>query len=165
MVGNQNAHHEHKEKRHQPIKNPDLRPPLPKDIWKSIRSSLIVMAYDITDDRRRYRVVKALKQYGTAINMSVYECMLTDSQFEKLRTRLEKLIDSGCDKIVYYPICLDCFSKIIYQPEKIRRNANITAVIWGKTLAKMHHHPYIIDYQALYLNRIFTITYLLIRKT
>lgn len=66
------------------------------------RKSFIVIAYDITDDRRRYRVVKALKQYGTAINMSVYECMLTDSQFEKLLIRLGKLIDVESDKIVYY---------------------------------------------------------------
>lgn len=92
------------------------------------RKSFIVIAYDITDDRRRYRVVKALKQYGTAINMSVYECMLTDSQFEKLRIRLGKLIDVESDKIVYYPICMDCFTKITYQPEKIRRKTNITAV-------------------------------------
>lgn len=93
------------------------------------RKSFIVIAYDIADDRRRYRVVKALKQYGTAINMSVYECMLTDSQFEKLCIRLRKLIDVESDKIVYYPICLDCYTKITYQPEKIRKDTNITAVI------------------------------------
>ena len=93
------------------------------------RKSFIVIAYDISDNRRRYRVTKALKQYGTAINMSVFECMLTDSQFEKLRIKLEKLINSESDKIVYYPICLHCFTKIVYQPEKINRNASITTVI------------------------------------
>lgn len=91
--------------------------------------SFIVIAYDITDDRRRYRVVKALKQYGIAVNMSVYECMLTKCQLEKLKSKLESIINKGNDKIVYYPICLDCFAKITYQPEGVRRKIEISKII------------------------------------
>lgn len=89
----------------------------------------IVIAYDISDDKRRYRIVKTLKQYGVAINMSVYECMLTKSQLEKLMLRLERIIDLQTDKIVYYPLCIDCFSKITYQPDKVKRKIEISKIV------------------------------------
>lgn len=91
--------------------------------------SFIVIAYDISDDKKRYRAVKALKQYGVAVNMSVYECMLTKHQLEKLTEKLDRIIDKGCDKVVYYPICMDCFAKIIYEPETIRRKIEVSKVI------------------------------------
>lgn len=89
----------------------------------------IVIAYDISDNKRRNRVVKLLKQYGIPVNFSVYECMMTKPQLDKVIGRLEKVIDTGCDKIVYYTICIGCFSKIIYQPEQIRRKVNISTII------------------------------------
>lgn len=89
----------------------------------------IVIAYDISDDKRRYRIVKILKQYGVAINMSVYECMLTKSQLEKLMLRLERIIDLQTDKIVYYLLCIDCFSKITYQPDKVKRKIEISKIV------------------------------------
>lgn len=91
--------------------------------------TFIVIAYDISDDKRRYRVVKALKQYGVAINMSVYECVLTKSQLEKLMLRLERIIDRQTDKIVFYPLCIDCFSKITYQPDKMMRKIEISKIV------------------------------------
>lgn len=72
MVGNRNAHRVHQERKCQSKIQTEKRSFKKKHLEKHILSSFIVIAYDITDDRRRYRVVKALKQYGTAINMSVY---------------------------------------------------------------------------------------------
>lgn len=76
-----------------------------------------VIAYDIADDRRRYRVNKVVEKYGVRVNFSVYECMLTPKQMETIQAKIEKLINRKEDTVVCYPICVNCFTKIVYQPE------------------------------------------------
>ena len=65
-----------------------------------------VVAYDIQDDRSRIQISKILEKYGTRINYSVFECMFTDRQFQKIQINLER----------YYPMCINCYTRIIYQP-------------------------------------------------
>jgi CRISPR-associated protein Cas2 len=81
------------------------------------KKNFIVVAYDVADDRRRAKVVKLLEKVGIRVNFSVFECMLTDSQYLKLRLALEKVICLKEDRIIYYPICVDCYSKIVHQPD------------------------------------------------
>lgn len=76
-----------------------------------------VIAYDITDDLRRSRIVKVIEKFGERVNYSVFECMLTDSQFKKLHDRLQTMIKPS-DSIVFYPLCVGCYSKIIYTPQR-----------------------------------------------
>ena len=76
-----------------------------------------VVAYDIADDKRRTRVAKALEKYGVRVNFSVFECMFTENRYMKVRQMLVKIIDCKKDTVVYYPICVNCFTKIVYQPE------------------------------------------------
>lgn len=80
-----------------------------------------VIAYDIQDDRKRTKVSKLLEKHGYRINFSVFECMLTEKQYETLQKQLYKTIDTREDTVIYYPICVDCFTKIVYQPK--RQNA------------------------------------------
>lgn len=77
-----------------------------------------VVAYDVADDKRRSRLVKVIEKYGTRINYSVFECLFTAAQYIRLQEKIEKLIDRKEDKVVCYPICVDCFTKIKYFPEK-----------------------------------------------
>lgn len=79
---------------------------------------MIVVAYDISNDRRRSHVVKLLERVGIRVNFSVFECMLTDRQYDTLRKDILGCISTKEDTVVYYPICLNCYSQIIYQPEK-----------------------------------------------
>lgn len=83
------------------------------------KKNLIVVAYDITDNKRRNRIVKLLLKYGSRINFSVFECMLTDTQLEQLKIDIRAKINSKEDIVVYYPICIKCYSKVFYQrPEE-----------------------------------------------
>lgn len=75
-----------------------------------------VVVYDITDNKNRDKLVKIIAKYGSRINLSVFECMFTAIQLERTKEKTAKLIKSKNDQIVFYPICLDCFSKITYQP-------------------------------------------------
>lgn len=81
-----------------------------KDFW--------VIAYDIADDCRRSRIVKHIEKYGIRVNYSVFECMLTDTQLQQLREKIGKLMLPSEDSVIYYPLCLDCYSKIIYTPKQ-----------------------------------------------
>lgn len=46
--------------------------------------------------------------------------MLTDSQLKRLQDEIAGLIDTATDQIAYYTLCVDCFAKILYQPEHKR---------------------------------------------
>jgi CRISPR-associated protein Cas2 len=89
------------------------------------KKEYVIVAYDIADDRRRYKVVKVLERLGVRVNFSVFECMLTKSQMEKMKAALEKVICPKEDSLIFYPICLSCYTKIEYipkkKPEKIER--------------------------------------------
>lgn len=87
-----------------------------------------VIAYDITDDLRRSRIVKIIEKHGVRVNFSVFECMLTESQLEKLQEKIIKLIDISEDKIIFYPLCVNCYSKIIYSTKHIRKPEIVTVV-------------------------------------
>ena len=63
-------------------------------------------------------MIKALEKYGKRINYSVYECMLTPSQELKLLNQLKKLVVKGKDQIAIYRLCVECFTKITYFPER-----------------------------------------------
>lgn len=72
-----------------------------------------VIAFDIVDDRTRYRVVKELKAVADRVQKSVFECPdLREKDFLRLKRRLEKLIDAGEDTIRYYFLCQGCVRRI-----------------------------------------------------
>lgn len=77
-----------------------------------------VVAYDITDDKCRNKIAKILQQYGVRINYSVFECMFTENQYQKVKQMIASKIDTREDTVVYYQICINCFTKIVYQPER-----------------------------------------------
>lgn len=84
------------------------------------RKRFVVIAYDITKTKKRNKVVKKVLKYGGRVNLSVFECMLTDSQLLRLQAEIGKMIDPKTDQVAYYTLCVDCFTKIVYQPERKR---------------------------------------------
>jgi CRISPR-associated protein Cas2 len=76
---------------------------------------MIVVSYDIPDDRRRTRLAHALKDFGKRVQYSVFECRLKDDQLDRLRTRIEALIDTKEDRVRLYRLCQDCTAKVEIQ--------------------------------------------------
>ncbi len=72
----------------------------------------VVVSYDISEDNRRTKIHKVLKSYGQWVQYSIFECQLTDTQYAKLRSRLNKLIKSDTDSIRFYFLCACCFGKV-----------------------------------------------------
>ena len=65
----------------------------------------VVVAYDISDDPRRLRVMKALKGYGEHVQESVFECDLKAPVYRHMVQRLERLIDANQDNVRLYHLC------------------------------------------------------------
>ncbi len=73
----------------------------------------MVICFDISDDRIRYRVVKALKGVGYRVQKSVFECpSLTERQFLKLQEHFDALIDHEQDSVRYYTLCAGCVDAV-----------------------------------------------------
>jgi len=74
-----------------------------------------LVCFDIVDDRTRTRVAKALKENGTRVQKSVFECPgLTEERFLRLKNRLEDLIDHTEDSVRYYFLCKGCLPRVEY---------------------------------------------------
>ena len=69
---------------------------------------LTVIAYDITDNRRRERVSTLLEDYGLRVNYSVFECELDGEEFAQVSAALAQLIDARADRILLYRLCESC---------------------------------------------------------
>lgn len=83
------------------------------------KKNFIVVAYDISDDKRRNSVMKLLEKVGKRINLSVFECMVSDTTLARLKVDIARKIDRKNDRVAIYPICIGCYSKIEYLlPEK-----------------------------------------------
>jgi CRISPR-associated protein Cas2 len=68
-----------------------------------------VAAYDIEQDRRRTRVMNALKDFGLRVQYSVFECELTADRLNQLRSRLAAVIDKRHDRVHIYALCDNCY--------------------------------------------------------
>jgi len=72
----------------------------------------VVVSYDITDDRIRFRVAKLMKSYGTRVQKSVFECSLDDRRYLTMKQEIEKLIDWEEDGVRYYVLCGTCVKNV-----------------------------------------------------
>ena len=69
---------------------------------------LIIVCYDVTDDRRRLRLYRLLEGYGRPIQRSVFECDLGWPDYRRLRHRVERLVDLDEDRVRFYLLCKGC---------------------------------------------------------
>lgn len=72
---------------------------------------LVVVAYDISSDRRRARIANTILSYGGRIQGSVYEVWVTDRQLESLWGRLCRQVERG-DHLRVYLLCGTCSERV-----------------------------------------------------
>lgn len=65
---------------------------------------LYVVAYDIPNDKRRKKVSDLLEGYGKRVQYSVFECVLTQTKYDELRSRLKKQVELSEDSVRFYPL-------------------------------------------------------------
>jgi CRISPR-associated protein Cas2 len=72
----------------------------------------ILASYDIHEPKRLLRVAKVMKDYGERVLKSVFECNLTPEQFERMKARVDSIIDHMEDSVRYYFICGKCVGNV-----------------------------------------------------
>ena len=73
---------------------------------------LIVVAYDVPDDRRRARLADALEDFGVRVQYSVFECLLEQEQVAALRKRVGAEINAQEDAVRIYRLCAECAGRV-----------------------------------------------------
>jgi CRISPR-associated protein Cas2 len=72
----------------------------------------LVVAYDISDDRRRDRLAKELENWGQRVQGSVFECDLDEARTAALIDLLNRMVKDGDDLRVYH-LCQACLNKSV----------------------------------------------------
>ena len=66
--------------------------------------SIFVVAYDVSDDKRRNRISRELLKYGVRAQYSVFEVFVSEKEFKQMKKQLQKFIDRYEDSLVFYPL-------------------------------------------------------------
>jgi CRISPR-associated protein Cas2 len=72
----------------------------------------VVVAYDISEDRRRARVAAALQQWGDRVQRSVFVCVLAHEQLAELTRRVEEIIEVDTDSVYVFRQCGACWGDV-----------------------------------------------------
>jgi len=73
----------------------------------------IIVSYDIVEDRRRLKVAKLLLDFGgRRVQRSVFECYITPANLDRLRQRVERLIEAKEDSVRFYRLCDECLAVV-----------------------------------------------------
>jgi CRISPR-associated protein Cas2 len=59
------------------------------------RKYLVVVIYDITDNKRRNELSKYLKSFGFRVQKSAFECILDINNYKKLTQEIDKYVTGG----------------------------------------------------------------------
>ncbi|MGJ7908507.1 CRISPR-associated endonuclease Cas2 [Actinopolyspora saharensis] len=73
---------------------------------------IVLVTYDIVDDRRRDDVAMLLSGYGPRVQLSVFECDVRDQrELRTLRASLRERIDPLEDQVRMYPTTSQTFNE------------------------------------------------------
>jgi CRISPR-associated protein Cas2 len=77
---------------------------------KSIRRRYVI-AYDITDERRRRKTARFLLNHGFRLQPSVFEADLTQRELGSVQHQLKAYLTQD-DSVVYIALCAECRDKM-----------------------------------------------------
>jgi CRISPR-associated protein Cas2 len=82
--------------------------------------SRFLASYDISDDRRRDKVHRTLRDFGDQLQFSVFLCELNPREAVSLRSRLTEIVNLREDQIVFVKLGR-CDENIALQMEWVGR--------------------------------------------
>ena len=72
-----------------------------------------LIAYDLSNNKRRLKLSKLLESLGMRVQGSVFEGWLTGAELKQLVQKGKLLIHEGEDSLRIYQICRSCHEKMI----------------------------------------------------
>ena len=73
---------------------------------------LVLIYYDITDDKKRTKLAHKLKDFGPRVQYSVLEADITTEELKKLKAILKDVQLEKEDSIRLYQLCEACFKRV-----------------------------------------------------
>lgn len=73
---------------------------------------MLVVSYDVTDDRARTRIAQELLKHGQRVQESVFECVVEEKHVDALCSALvEALGEHEAGNVRIYRLCETCFRR------------------------------------------------------
>ena len=63
---------------------------------------MVIVVYDIPDNKRRTKLAHFLEGYGNRVQFSVFECFITVEQMRQLHANVKKKVKSSEDNVRFY---------------------------------------------------------------
>jgi CRISPR-associated protein Cas2 len=74
---------------------------------------LVVVVYDIPDDKRRTKLSNFLEGYGRRVQFSVFECFLSLEEMRQLFEKSKKIVKPSEDNLRFYWISEEAVSRVL----------------------------------------------------
>jgi CRISPR-associated protein Cas2 len=71
----------------------------------------VVVAYDISHDRRRTKLHDTLLNFGTPVQYSVFECIVDEKRLEKMKRAIMRVVKPRQDRVRFYYLCQTCLAR------------------------------------------------------
>lgn len=88
---------------------------------------MILVIYDVSNNKRRRKIVRLLESYGIRVQKSAFECDVSKASVETIKKRAAGLIDETQDSIRFYS--MNCYSVIFSIGGKVTEQAEEYDVI------------------------------------
>jgi CRISPR-associated protein Cas2 len=69
---------------------------------------LILIGYDIRDNKRRSKIFRIMKNYGLRVQYSVFEGDLESHHLKEMIREASDVVDHSVDSLRIYPVCASC---------------------------------------------------------
>ncbi len=80
---------------------------------KEHKHMMHLVAYDISDPKRLRLVAKTCEDFGVRVEYSVFECDLSEIQFQSFWQEINSYIDEDEDSLLAYTLCAGCVKKTL----------------------------------------------------
>lgn len=74
---------------------------------------LVLVTYDIPDDKRRTKLATFLEGYGRRVQKSVFECFLSLDEMKHLHRKVKKRVKESEDNVRFYWIAVDALPRTL----------------------------------------------------
>lgn len=74
---------------------------------------LVLVVYDIADDRRRLKLANFLEGHGRRVQESVFECFISLDQMKQLHEKVKKQVQPEVDNVRFYWVPVDAVARTL----------------------------------------------------
>jgi CRISPR-associated protein Cas2 len=74
---------------------------------------LVLIVYDVPDDRRRLKLANFLEGYGRRVQKSVFECFLDQDEMKQLHQKVRRRVKPAEDNVRFYWITTHCVEQTL----------------------------------------------------